>query len=177
MKRILLIVALLAVPLVSVSVVRAQEASPMISQEKITKIRDRCIENQAALNQLHQTDLFLRNNRGELYQTISEKLMVPFSRRLAANQLDGGVFLDLSASFRTEYITFNRAFIDYDNALTKVLAVDCTREPVAFYNELLNAREKRQVLSTSNQALMDIIRRYSTAFSDYRTQFEKRQDA
>ena len=177
MKRLFIVFGLLAVSLVGVQTAAAQDSEPVttISQEKITKIRDHCIENQAALNRLHQTDLFLRNDRGELYQTISEKLMVPFSRRLATNQVDGGTFVDLAATFKTEYSRFNRAFIDYDNAITRVLSVKCLDEPVTFYNELLEARQRRDALAKSNQALMEIIRKYGTAFADYKTAFEQRQ--
>lgn len=151
----------------------AQAATTTITPEKVARIRARCVENQAALNRLHQTDAFLRTDRGNLYRTISDKLMVPLNRRLAANQLDGGALITIAADYNTEYNRFYRAYIDYDNALSKVLEIDCDREPVAFYNALLDAREKRIKLSESNLSIKEHIRQYGVVFSDFKASYKK----
>ena len=143
-----------------------------ITPEKTEKIKSHCIENQATLNRLHQTDAFLRTNRGELYRTISDKLMVPLNRRLASNQLDAGNLLTITADYNNEYRTFFDAYIQYDNAMTKLLDIDCKKEPVSFYNALLDAREKREALSTSNQALLEYIRSYGAEFTQFMTTYE-----
>ena len=143
-----------------------------ITPEKIEKIKTHYTENQATLNRLHQTDAFLRTNRGELYRTIGDKLMVPLNRRLASNQLDAGNLLTITADYNKEYRTFFNAYIQYDNAMSKLLSVDCNNEPVSFYNALLDAREKRKVLSTSNQAILEYIRSYGTEFTEFKTNYE-----
>lgn len=148
-------------------------AAATITPEVITRIKSRCTENQAALNRLHQTDAFLRNDRGNLYRTIGDKLMVPLNRRLASNRLDGGAFLTITSDYNAEYNRFYRAYIDYDNALSIVLETDCNREPVAFYNALLDAREKRIKLSESNLQIKELIRQYGTTFSTFKENFEK----
>jgi hypothetical protein len=148
-------------------------AATTISPEVIQRIRSRCVENQAALNRLHQTDAFLRNDRGNLYRTIGDKLMVPLNRRLASNQLDGGALLTVTSDYNTEYNYFYRAYIDYDNALSKVLDTDCNREPVAFYNALLDARQKRIKLSEHNTKIKENVTRYGVAFTEFKTAYEK----
>lgn len=150
-----------------------QAAATTITPEKVERIRARCVENQAALNRLHQTDAFLRNDRGNLYRTISDKLMVPLNRRLAANRLDGGSLLTITADYNAEYNKFYRAYIEYDNALSKVLEIDCDREPVSFYNALVDAREKRVTLSQSNLAIKELVRQYGAVFSDFKSTYEK----
>ena len=149
------------------------EAAATITPEKMARIRSRGVENQAALNRLHQTDAFLRNDRGNLYRTISDKLMVPLNRRLASNQLDGGALLTITADYNEAYTKFYDQYIQYDNALTKVLEIDCTREPVAFYNALLTAREKRNELSKTNQTIKNLVRQYGTTFTDFKTAYDK----
>lgn len=149
------------------------EAAATITPEVVERIKNRCVENQAALNRLHQTDAFLRNDRGNLYRTIGDKLMVPLNRRLASNQLDGGALLSITSDYNTEYNQFYQAYIDYDNALSEVLKVDCNREPVAFYNALLDAREKRIKLSESNGKIKEHIRQYGVAFVDFKTTYER----
>lgn len=143
-----------------------------ITPEKIEKIKTHCTENQATLNRLHQTDAFLRTNRGELYRTIGDKLMVPLNRRLASNQLDAGSLLTITADYNKEYRTFFNAYIQYDNAMAKLLGIDCNKEPVSFYNALLDAREKRETLSTSNQAILELIRLYGAEFTDFKASYE-----
>jgi hypothetical protein len=149
------------------------QAATDITPEVVARIRARCVENQATLNRLHQTDAFLRTDRGNLYQTISSKLMVPMNRRLASNQLDGGALLTITSDYNAEYNRFYRAYVDYDNALSEVLDTDCDREPVTFYNALLDAREKRIKLSESNVKIKDHIRQYGATFAEFKTNFEK----
>ena len=150
-------------------------AEAEITPEKIEKIKTHCTENQATLNRLHQTDAFLRTNRGELYRTISDKLMVPLNRRLASNQLDAGSLLTITADFNAEYRVFFDAYIQYDNAMTHLLTIDCNKEPVTFYNALTSAREKRVILSESNQAIQDYIRAYGVEFTDFKESYEVNQ--
>jgi len=172
MRLPILVVTALVVSAFFIMSARPVEAAATITPEKIARIRARCIENQATLNRLHQTDAFLRNDRGNLYRTISDKLMVPLNRRLAANRLDGGPLLTITSDYNAQYRKFYSAYIEYDNALSKVLEIDCDREPVAFYNALLDAREKREALSVINLAIKDLIRQYGTAFTDLKTNYE-----
>jgi hypothetical protein len=172
MRAILAIVALVAGAFFVLPDERAQ-ATADVSPEVVERIKLHCVENQATLNRLHQTDAFLRNNRGNLYRTISDKLMVPLNRRLASNQLDGGALLTIASNYKTEYDTFYRTYIEYDNALADVLKIDCKKEPVAFYTQLTEAREKRLKLSESNQRLKDFVREYGVVFTDLKAAYEK----
>lgn len=172
-KQIVIALVSLAAFCVIGSTVSAEQAPVSITQEKIDKIRERCTENLATLNRLHQTDAFLRTNRGDLYRTISDKLMVPLNRRLASNQLDGGQLINLSADFNKEYNKFYTAYTEYDNAVSKVLTIDCDKAPVTFYNALVDARTKRDNLSKSNQELMRLVQAYGTTFEDFRAKYSK----
>jgi hypothetical protein len=150
-------------------------AEATITPEKIERIKNHCTENQATLNRLHQTDAFLRTNRGELYRTISDKLMVPLNRRLASNQLDAGSLLTITADFNSEYSKFFDAYIRYDNSMSKLLSIDCNRQPVSFYNALLDARKNRTELSNSNQAILDLIRSYGIEFTAFKNNYESNE--
>ncbi|MES2876647.1 MAG: hypothetical protein V4678_04220 [Patescibacteria group bacterium] len=170
--RILVLIALVMGAFFAVAE-RPVQAATTITPEVINRIESRCTENLAGLNRLHQTDAFIRNNRGNLYRTISDKLMVPLNRRLASNQLDGAALITITSNYNAEYNRFYRAYIDYDNALSEVLDIDCKREPVAFYNALLEAREKRIALSESNVKIKEFIRQYGTSFTEFKTKFEQ----
>jgi len=149
-------------------------AATTITPEKVARIRMRCVENQAVLNRLQTTDVFLRNDRGNLYRTISDKLMVPLNRRIAANSLDAGPLLKITSDYNEEYSRFFDAYVVYDNSLSKLRSINCDREPVAFYNALLDTRDKRAKLAASNQAIRELIRQYGLAFTNFKTEFESR---
>src|SRR5690606_27114566 len=103
-------VGLIAVGSVFVFFTQSTGAVTEITPEKIEKIKTNCTQNQASLNRLHQTDAFLRTNRGELYRTIADKLMVPLNRRLASHQLDAGQLLGITANLNDEYRIFFDAY-------------------------------------------------------------------
>lgn len=162
-----------AIGLAAAAVFLHQPANAVtITPEKIEKVKTHCTQNQASLNRLHQTDAFLRTNRGELYRTIADKLMVPLNRRLASNQLDAGSLLTITADYNNEYRTFFDAYIQYDNAMSKLLKIDCNKEPVSFYNGLVDAREKRIELSKSNKAIQGYIQTYGVEFTKFKESYE-----
>lgn len=165
-------VGLIAIGSVFVFLTQSTGAVTEITPEKIEQIKTHCTQNQASLNRLHQTDAFLRTNRGELYRTIADKLMVPLNRRLASHQLDAGQLLGITAKLNDEYRIFFNAYTQYDNAMTKLLAINCSREPVAFYTALVDAREKRAELSDSNQKIQEHVRTYGTEFGEFKKNFE-----
>jgi hypothetical protein len=174
MKLRILVLTMLVVGTGSIALqARQADAAATVAPEVIARVRSHCVENLAGLNRLHQTDAFLRNDRGDLYRTISDKLMVPLNRRLASNQLDGGNLITIAANYNTEYGKFYNAYISYDNSLSKLLKIDCDREPVAFYNALLDARTKRAELSKINQSIKDLVRQYGVEFTNFRMNYEK----
>lgn len=169
------VASLIALAMGGIFIVASQQAhaAVTITPEVVERIKNRCVENQAALNRLHQTDAFLRNDRGNLYRTIGDKLMVPLNRRLASNQLDGGALITVTSSYNDEYNQFYRAYIEYDNALSEVLDIDCKKEPVSFYTALIDAREKRVTLSQSNVKIKELVRQYGAAFTEFKANYEK----
>lgn len=152
--------------------VRPTNAEVVVTKESIANIKANCFKNLASLRQLHQTDAFLRNDRGELYQTISNKLMTPLNQRLVENELDGSLLVATAASFNRKYRNFYKDYVEYDNAMSGLLEVDCSDEPVTFYTSLLETRKKRAELDKSDQALVSYVVQYKKQFDTLRPEFE-----
>ena len=146
-------------------------AEIIVTESQISAIKSHCVENQASLNQLHQSDAFLRIDRGNLYRTIGDKLMTPLNRRIATNRLDGGNLVQVASGLDKEYKRFYDAYIAYDTALSNLSKIDCTKEPVAFYTALLAARSTRQTLNESNQRLVQLLRDYKVEFDNFKEKF------
>lgn len=151
-------------------------AAVIVTPERIANIRVNCVENQASLNRLHQTDTSLRNNRGNLYRSIGDKLMSPLNARIKSNDLDASKLTKITVAYNDAYGRFFKDYIAYDEALTKLLSVNCTKEPVAFYNALLDAREKRDELSASNKELVRLISEYKKEFDAFHADFLKNEE-
>ena len=145
----------------------------IITDQQIQVIKTNCTDIQATLNRLQQTDLLLRTDRGELYRTVADKLMVPLNQRVASNQLDGGKLVAITASFNTKYSDFYDAYKEYDRALTSASRIDCVKQPTQFYDAVAVARTKRQKLHAANQALVELAAEYQAEFKDFRAQVKK----
>lgn len=164
MKRFLILVALLAAPLAGVATVHAQaqpELQPM-TDERVAVIKTNCKAALGSLDRLHASDGLLRVNRGQLFESISTKLMAPFNARLASNQLERGQLVKLSEEYTIRLDTFRSDYQDYEKAMTRTLAIDCTRQPVAFYDGVVETRTKRQKLHDSAALLQKSVRDYRT---------------
>ena len=112
MKRFLITMTLLGASLIGAavlsSVAGAEEES--ISPAQIERIKSNCVDAKSNLNQIHASDGLLRVNRGQLYESISTKLMAPLNSRMVLNRIDTKDFLSLAtkydrhlSEFRTEY--------------------------------------------------------------------------
>lgn len=148
--------------------VRGEEASNIITDDQIAAIKMNCTGLQANLNRLLQSDKLLRIDRGNLYRLISSRLMVPLNQRIASNQLDGGNLVQLTASYNTAYQTFFNAYKDYETSLSAALAIDCTRQPTTFYDQVADARTKRQALHAASAKLVDLAAQYKSSFLEFR---------
>ncbi len=170
-RKLILLSGVFGAVLLAVVSTQTSQAEVVISQKQIRSIQTHCVENQAALNQLHQTDAFLRIDRGNLYRTISDKLMTPLNTRLTANELPNDALVAVTKQFNAQYQQFYKNYITYDTSLSKLLSIDCTKEPVGFYNALIKTREDRQQLSVSNQALVQLIVNYKALFDQFKASF------
>lgn len=144
------------------------EEPNIITDDQIATIKMHCTDLQANLNRLHQTDILLRYNRGELYRTIADKLMVPLNQRAASNQLDGSSLVQVTAAYNTAYQTFFDAYKNYETSLSSAIAIDCNRQPTTFYDQVADARIKRVKLHAANSRLVELAVEYRSDFTEFR---------
>jgi hypothetical protein len=168
-----LVVAAIVAGVSLFALVRPARGVDVITDQQIQAIRTNCTEIQGTLNRLQQSDLLLRTDRGELYRTIADKLMVPLNQRIASNQLDGGKLVDITADFNSKYKEFYNAYKEYDRALVAANEIDCVKQPTQFYDAVAVARDKRRVLGKANEALVALITDYKTEFKSFRGKLNK----
>lgn len=174
MKRFLLSIGCLALIVVIASgihsIVANADDAPM-TDAHIQRIKANCSEAQDTLYQLHASDALLRVNRGQLYESMSTKLMEPFDSWLTVNSYNAADLVSLAATYEHELDTFRTDYQQYEESLSTALQVNCTNEPVTFYDDVADARTKRSAVHNDALALHKTINDYQTAFEAFYKNF------
>lgn len=170
MKRFILLLGFMSVLLGGASLlprVASAEAEAPMTEAHITRIRNNCVEAQSSLSQLHTSDALLRVNRGQLYESISTKLMAPLNSRIALNKLDGASLVSTTVSYETTLDKFRSDYQRYDETLSKALDINCVNQPVSFYDSVQLARDERKKVHADIVSLQALIERYKANFETF----------
>lgn len=149
----------------------SRAASPLMSEAHIERIRSNCTEVQATLAQVHASDALLRVNRGQLYESISTKLMATFNSRASLNHLDAAQLVTVSSMYERELTAFRTDYQAYEQQMSGILKIDCTKQPVAFYDAVAQARDKRLKVRQHVVVLTKQISDYKAAFDEFEKQY------
>ena len=173
MKRCILIGAVAGTSVLAFlafsQVTRAQ--APLMSEAHIERIRSNCTEAKATLSQLHASDGLLRVNRGQVYESISTKLMATFNSRASLNRLDATQLVTVASAYERELTAFRTDYKAYEQQMSDILKIDCTKQPVAFYDAIAEARDKRLQVREHVVALAKQINEYKVAFDAFEKQY------
>lgn len=178
MNRVLLITLGCAASIVGVfGVVTAVQAAdqPALTPAHIERIKGNCNSAQNSLIQLHASDGLLRVNRGQVYESISTRLMAPLNSRLVLNRVDTANLQPISIKYERQLAQFRETYREYEVAMSKMLADNCTRNPTKFYYDVDEARTKRQNTHETVKELQKTIREYGTEFDNFAQPYMEKQ--
>lgn len=133
-----------------------------VTDAQIAQIRVNCVAAKNTLDRLHASDALLRINRGQLYESITTKLMVPFDARLDSNHIDATNLSSTNTSYVSTLTTFRTDYIAYEVQLSTALKIDCIKQPVTFYDAVISARAKRSQVHDDITSLHSYIDEYKT---------------
>lgn len=154
--------------------VSAEDVAPM-TDEHIARIRANCVDAQAALFQLHASDAGLRVNRGQIYESISTKLMAPFNSRIVLNRISDENLLTTAAEYDKQLLAFRQQYQQYEEAMSATLRINCVNQPVAFYDRVADTRAKRKLTHETTVELHKTIQKYSSEVETYAKNFQADQ--
>lgn len=159
-----LIIALsLAAAGFGVATTRALEAP--LSDAHIEQIESHCVAAQTSLSRLHASDGLMRVNRGQLYESISTKLMAPLNSRLVLNRVDTLNLLPLAANYEQQLKSFRSSYQQYEVAMSRILSMNCQKQPAEFYRGVVDTRTKRETTHKYSKELQQTIVEYGEEFS------------
>lgn len=149
----------------------AEDAMPM-TDDHIARIRANCVDAQSTLFQLHASDAGLRVNRGQIYESMSTKLMAPFNSRIVLNRISDESLLTTAAQYDKQLDLFRQQYQQYEQAMSTTLDYDCVAQPVAFYDSVTDTREKRRLTHVAASELHKLIQRYGSEVEVYAKNFQ-----
>jgi len=167
-KKLTVISLLSAILLSLIFIASARAVSSNVTDQQIQRIRENCLSAKATLKQLHASDALLRVNRGQIYESISIKLMSKFNGRVANNGLDNSTFVSVTNRYNLALDDFRSHYIKYEEHLSAAIAVDCLKQPVSFYDAVSVANSDRIKVHSDITKLNQAIDQYRSSL----TQFE-----
>jgi hypothetical protein len=168
-KSLLLICLIVAVVLSGVSLLRVSAQDQPITDQQIEHIRSNCVTAKNTLNQLHASDALLRVNMGQIYESVSTKLMSGFNGRVSNNHFNNSDLVSTMNAYNTTLDTFRTDYIAYEVRLSATLNINCLNQPVSFYDAVVSSRVLRDRVHQDIVKLNQYIDQYQSAV----TQFEK----
>ena len=126
-------------------------------------IATNCTAAQTVLNQIQKADTGSRINRGHSYNELLD-LMFAMNARLAVNKIAAPTLTNLASQFEQNLAKFRTDYDAYDNALSNVLNLKCTNDPIGFYSQLETARAARVLLNQDVATLNQNLNDYYTEF-------------
>jgi hypothetical protein len=175
MKRFLIVSIAMVVAITAMALGRSLlvRADNPMTEAQIQRIRDNCVEAQSTLYQLHASDALLRVNRGQLYESMSTKLMEPFDSWLTLNSTNPSDLISIAADYDSKLTEFRTDYQQYEEAMSRTLQINCTNQPVAFYDSVGDTRTKRSKVHDATLALHGLIKDYKEAFEKFAKDFKE----
>jgi len=165
-------VGLLIVSLLSLAVfARAGAVSSSLSDQQIQNIRENCLSTKTTLNQLHASDALLRVNRGQIYESMSIKLMTKFNDRVASNNQDNSSLVDITSKYNSTLDSFRNHYMAYESHLSAAISIDCSKQPVSFYDAVSVASSDREKVHSDIVKLNQSVDQYKAAVDEFEKKF------
>lgn len=143
-----------------------------LTQSHIAHVRSNCLTAVSSLDQLHRTDALLRVNRGQLYESISTRLMSRLNSRVALNRLDASKLTVASSNYEKALKSFREHYINYERQLNSTININCREQPQRFYDMVVETGKRRQRVNVDVRQIHRYLDDYNKAFAALRSEYE-----
>jgi hypothetical protein len=154
-----------------VAFVKVSAVSSDLSEQQIQNIRQNCLSIKTTLNQLHASDALLRVNRGQIYESMSIKLMAKFNDRVANNNQDNSSLTDITNKYNSTLDSLRSHYISYEGHLSAAISIDCSKQPVSFYDAVQVASGDREKVHSDINKLNQMVDQYGAAVNEFEKKF------
>lgn len=143
-----LVLSLMAVPVEAIS--KTQENA----------IKDHCAAMQESLRSVQKSDARTRVYLGSRYETILNQFVTPLNMRLVENNMSTVELIESQNNLANTRTKFTNDYIEYQQKLEELVAVDCKKAPGEFYDKLAEVRKGRKKVEQDTQKMRKLIDEY-----------------
>ncbi len=140
---ILLVICLVGVALPVSGLSKTQEAA----------IVDHCVAIKENLRIVQRNDARARVYLGGKYETILNKYVTPLNVRLVENNLSAVNLIESQNGLASSKAKFADDYVEYQQRLEELVAMDCKDNPSEFYGKLESVRQKRKKVEQDVQKM------------------------
>ena len=166
-KKLLVTGLLLSGLFCGVFLLNAGAQTVPMTDPQIELIRNNCASSKSTLNQLHSSDALLRVNIGQIYESMSAKLMEKFNIRVMNNSLNNTNLAVATTNYSLLLEVFRADYMIYEKQLSIAMRVDCNVQPVAFYDAVALARTNRNQIHDDVIKLNQSLAQYIVALDQF----------
>jgi len=171
-KKPLIILFAVIATCISLSFFKASAESTPITDQQIELIKNNCVYTKNTLNQLHSSDALLRVNMGQTYESISTKLMEKFNNRVSNASLSNAKLSSATNDYDAALDNFRNDYIIYERQLTLAINIDCSKQPVSFYDAINIARTERDQVHNDVLKLNQLIDQYQSVVTQFAKDYQ-----
>ncbi len=166
-KKALIISLVTMITLSGVTLLKVSAEGTAMTDQQIELIRANCLSTKNTLNQLHVSDALLRVNRGQIYESMSTKLMERFNGRVGANGLNNASLTAVTNSYGDQLNAFRADYIVYEQQLASAIKINCQNQPASFYDAVASARLKRTQVNADVIKLNQSLDQYQLSLNQF----------
>lgn len=133
-----------------------------ITKVQETAISDHCDAIREDLKNVQRADARARVYIGGRYETILNKYVTPLNVWLVEQSLSKSNLIESQNQLSETKTKFANDYVDYQQGLEQLVAMDCKTQAPAFYDKLVRVRQKRKKVEQDVQKMSVLINDYKT---------------
>ena len=152
-KRIVVLICLIVVGCLALP-------AGAISEEQKAGIVDHCETIRESLKIVQRSDARARVYLGGKYEMILNKYVTPLNVRLVENNLSTTSLIESQNTLASGKAKFANDYVEYQQKLEELVAMDCKNNPAEFYEKLEGVRQKRKKVEQDVQKMKSALTEY-----------------
>ena len=136
------------------------ESVSAISKTQETAIVDHCSAIREDLKTVQRADARARVYIGGRYETILTKFVMPLNVSLVEQNLSKADLIESQNIIADARAKFVNDYVDYQQGLEQLVAMDCKEQAPNFYDKLVRVRQKRKKVEQDMQKMKSALDEY-----------------
>ena len=155
MKKISLVIGFVGV--LSVFMVSSVGA---LSKTQEAAISDHCEAVREDLKKVQRADARARVYVGGRYETILTDFVTPLNLWLVEKNMSKSEMIESQNAISDAKLKFSNDYVDYQQGLEQLVAMDCKGQASAFYDKLVRVRQKRKKVEQDMKDMAKVLEEY-----------------